>query len=165
MGIDTVDNMLFTFTSLLYSLLILALFTGKKKVMTLENRMYTVVMISLCLELLTNLVIFLITSSNPALSLLFRKIHNSLLLLVAFSLTFYFLALISKKNQGYVDFKENEERPYFMRIIKIVYGITAGLILIMWFLPFEPVDEIYIDYKGAGFIYTYAIHSILHRFI
>ena len=159
MSTSVVNNMLFTFSALIYSVLIFVVFFNKKKVQTLENKIYTFILIAVVVQLFISMFIFAI--KVPLISLILRKIHHSLFLIIGFTLTYYFMVSVSDKSKGYVDFKENENRNYFIKLLKKIAIATGVSVLILLFLPYESVGGLYVESKGIAPLYCYAVFGIL----
>ena len=92
--VESAQNMLFTISAFIYSLLILIIFLRKKKVNTLENYIYGFTMSCVVIQLLTSL--FCFNVNIDWLSLLLRRIHHSLFIIWGCSLTLYFIVTVSK---------------------------------------------------------------------
>ena len=157
--VESAQNMLFTISAFVYSLLILIIFLRKKKVNTLENYIYGFTMSCVVIQLLTSLFCF---NVNIAwISLLLRRIHHSLFIIWGCALTLYFIVTVSKENQGYVAFKDNPKKGYFIKIMRIYIPIALVLASLIFILPYESVDGLYITAKGPASTYGYAVFGAL----
>ena len=152
-------NMLFTVSAFVYSFLTLLVFLKKKKVMTFENTTYVFVLSCVVIQLLTSIFVFSI--NIPWLSLLLRRLHHALFIIWGFALMYYFLVVVSKKNQGYVSIKDNSKKEYFMKMLYIVGGIGLVASSLIFILPYNPVNGLYITAKGPAATYGYSVFGIL----
>ena len=74
---------------------------------------------------------------------------------------YYFLVVVSKKNQGYVSIKDNSKKEYFMKMLYIVGGIGLVASSLIFILPYNPVNGLYITAKGPAATYGYSVFGIL----
>ena len=125
---ETFRYMIFPISAFLYSLMIFVLYARKKKVMTLENYLCTAMFISLLVQLVINNFNFMITV--PLWSRVTKQLHNAMFIVWGGIVTLYFITTISKENQGYVAFKDNPKREYFLSFIK-----KFIIVLVTLFLP------------------------------
>ena len=122
--------------SLAYLLITLSKYRKKKKVMTLENYVYSVLLFFMMSSLIVE--IFQIWTDhiwedlyiNDQINIaIISKISYSFVVATLMTLDLYLTVLTSKKNQGYVAYKDNVEQEYFNRIIRKY--ITAAIIFII----------------------------------
>ena len=156
---ESSQNMLFTISAFAYSLLILIMFLRKKKVNTIENYTYAFTISCVVLQLGISLLIFNI--SMPTLSLILRRINHALFIVWGFSLTYYFLVIVSDENQGYISFKENPKKNYFLKLLRNIGIIGLIATSMIFILPYEAVNGLYITAKGLAVTYSYAAFGVL----
>ncbi len=126
--------------SLAYLLITLSKYRKKKKVMTLENYVYSVLLFFMMSSLIIE--IFQIWTNhiwknlyiNDQINIsIISKISYSFVIVTLLNLDLYLTVLTSKKNQGYVAYKENIEQEYFNKIIRkyIIAAIVFIIIIII----------------------------------
>ena len=153
-----ISKILFTLTATGFTFLIMAIFLKKNKVMTLENYIYSVILVVLFVQLIVNSVTFFLT--NPLLSLIFKKTYNVLFVLWGGLLTLYFWTISSKENQGYISFKNNVKRDFFLKVIKMFSVVITILCLLVYILPQKAVGGLYYTSKGASPTYCYIVFAV-----
>ena len=158
---ETFRYMIFPLSAFLYTLMIFIIFAKKKKVMTLENYLCTAMFISLLVQLVINNLNFMITKPEWALlSRITKQLHNSMFIVWGGIVTMYFITTVSKENQGYVAFKDNPKKDFFMSIIKKFILILVALVIPALVLNQTPEGDLYMVSHGPAPIYCYAVFGI-----
>ncbi len=157
---ETFRYMIFPISAFLYSLMIFVLYARKKKVMTLENYLCTAMFISLLVQLVINNFNFMITV--PLWSRVTKQLHNAMFIVWGGIVTLYFISTVSKENQGYVAFKDNPKREYFLSFIKKFIIILVALFLPALILNQTPDETtgLYMVSHGPAPIYCYAVFGV-----
>ncbi len=157
---ETFRYMIFPISAFLYSLMIFVLYARKKKVMTLENYLCTAMFISLLVQLVINNFNFMITV--PLWSRVTKQLHNAMFIVWGGIVTLYFISTVSKENQGYVAFKDNPKREYFLSFIKRFIIILVALFLPALILNQTPDETtgLYMVSHGPAPIYCYAVFGV-----
>jgi signal transduction histidine kinase/CheY-like chemotaxis protein len=140
--------------------MIFVLYARKKKVMTLENYLCTAMFISLLVQLVINNFNFMITV--PLWSRVTKQLHNAMFIVWGGIVTLYFISTVSKENQGYVAFKDNPKREYFLSFIKKFIIILVALFLPALILNQTPDETtgLYMVSHGPAPIYCYAVFGV-----
>ena len=153
---DVIENILFIVTAFVYTAIIAFMFFKKKKVNTLENIVYGICLVTILLQLLMNTLNFFM--GVPFWSLVTKKAYNVFFIIWGSELTLFFFIVASKENQGYIAFKDNPKKDYFMKRIKIFSIVTAILCSLVVILPqYGDEEGLYYTSSGPSPTYCYIV--------
>ena len=158
MTMEMWSRIYFSISALAYTVLVLIIFLRKEKVWTLDNYIYLSMLILVIAQL--SLGCYNQTVVNPQLSLITKKIYNSLFCIWGSMTSLYFFVALSSRNQGYVAFKLNPEKKYFTKgiiIFSIIGLIEAITVIILKQLPNE--EGLYYTSKGASPNFAYVVFA------
>ena len=153
------SRIFFSISALAYTVLVLIVFLKKEKVWTLENHVYLAMLILVIAQL--SLGCFNQAVIDPQLSLITKKIYNSLFCIWGSMTTLYFFVALSNRSQGYVAYKLNPEKKYFDRamLIFIIIGLIEAILVVV--LKQYPNDEgLYYTSKGPSPNFAYAAFAL-----
>ena len=105
--------------SIAYLIVTMVKYRKKKKVMTLENYVYSAILFFVLSGLVTE-VLYIWTVNiypNVLINTILDKISMSFTIATLISLCLYLSVITSNKNQGYIAYKDNKEAPYFNKVI------------------------------------------------
>ena len=136
----------FTVCSLFFSVLLTLVYFSKKRLSTLENKLYAVLIITNLIGIIIHILCGVVTPmiNGDIQSIIFSKLYLGYLLTWIMIFTIY-IFVISRKNKF-----ENTLKKYYIRLftcISIIYFICC---IILVFLPIEIFNE-------SGIIYTYGM--------
>ena len=130
------SNIFLQIGSLFYAVLILIIYSKKRTTLTLENLVYSSLLITVCINLIVNIEANLLPAiiENEKIIILLHKAD-----LIAFCAwlsfsTYYIFITTSSKAQGYIPYTENKELKYFKKvalIIGLLFTVSLLLILIL----------------------------------
>lgn len=137
----------------------------KKKIWTVENFMYTLLLILDVMSLVTEIFIIWTASIYPNITIMhiLNKFNLCCLAALVTLIAYYAFVLCSKRNQGYIRLTENREIKYwfYTTIGTLSLAIIACLVII--FLPGEfvnPLENGLKYYTGPCCIATYLYTAI-----
>ena len=107
------SRIFFSISALAYTVLVLIVFLKKEKVWTLDNHVYLAMLILVIAQL--SLGCFNQAVIDPQLSLITKKIYNSLFCIWGSMTTLYFFVALSNRSQGYVAYKNYEAAQMFKK--------------------------------------------------
>lgn len=152
------SRIFFSISALAYTVLVLIVFLKKEKVWTLDNYVYLAMVVLIIAQL--SLGCFNQIIIDPKLSLITKKIYNSLFCIWGSMTSLYFFAALSNRSQGYIAFKLNPEKKYFTKaiyIFTIVGLIEAIMVIVLKQLPNE--EGLYYTSKGASPNFAYIVFA------
>lgn len=152
------SRIFFSISALAYTVLVLIVFLKKEKVWTLDNYVYLSMIVLIIAQL--SLGCFNQIVIDPKLSLITKKIYNSLFCIWGSMTTLYFFVALSSRSQGYIAFKLNLEKKYFTKaiyIFGIVGLIEAIMVIVLKQLPNEV--GLYYTSKGASPNFAYVVFA------
>ena len=152
------SRIFFSISALAYTVLVLIVFLKKEKVWTLDNYVYLSMIVLIIAQL--SLGCFNQIVIDPKLSLITKKIYNSLFCIWGSMTTLYFFVALSSRSQGYIAFKLNPEKKYFTKaiyIFGIVGLIEAIMVIVLKQLPNEV--GLYYTSKGASPNFAYVVFA------
>ena len=137
--LNSLQHSYFQILSFVYLILTLSKYKKKKKVMTLENYIYSTLLFFMASSLIVEVfrIWALINYPDPFHIQIISKTYYALTVITLIALSLYLTVLTSKKNQGYVAYKENTEQEYFNRLIKRYVYSAAAVIVVILLTPME----------------------------
>ena len=157
--------------SIAYLIVTMVKYRKKKKVMTLENYVYSAILFFVLSGLVTE-VLYIWTVNiypNVLINTILDKISMSFTIATLISLCLYLSVITSNKNQGYIAYKDNKEAPYFNKVIYRYFILMIVLIAITAILNVEvvPIDKNGDLFKldGYGKDFLFVIYSGVFAFI
>lgn len=140
------DSLYFQIASLAYILLLVFIFFSKKRLKTVENKIYSYLivinLIGVILDILSTY-IAIVDVNYPLLNII-SKFY--LMYLILFLLTFTAYALILSKN----DIDESKRYQRFVKIKNVIILVFVVLCLLILYLPLS-------NYSKDGIVYTYGL--------
>ena len=134
MGLGFTKYALFQIISLIYIILVMIVYFSKKKIMTLENYIFSIMITVVFLTLLFDINTIILPGVISAVG--FLKFLNRVLLLLYilwFALfSYYIFVSASKRNQGFVAFKDNTEAEHFKHIA-VYFGFILTVLGVLCF--------------------------------
>ena len=162
------DNFLtsisFQLISLFYILIIVVRYYRTDKVSTLDNFVYTILLYYIVFILLIDITSVLAGFYCPKenINLTLCKIYLMLIVSWLLLFTYYIFCLFSKRNQGYVEIKNNKEMPYFIKIFKYFAVIMTICNLTIMALPINIyVKDFQMYTYGASVNFCYLVAAII----
>ena len=162
------DNILtsisFQTISLFYILIIVIRYYRTDKISTLDNFVYTILLYYTVLILLVDIasVIAAFFCTRENINLTLCKIYLMLLISWFFLLTYYVFLIYSKKNQGYVEIKNNKEMPYFIKAFKRLAVIMTICNLTIMALPINIYEKDYQMYSyGPSVTFCFGVAAVV----
>ena len=124
---------LFQIMSLFYIVLVMFVYFFKKKIMTLENYIFSALIIITVLFLIVDISTVFIPSMTTNMFLIRLTNRFCVFFIVSWLVVFsyYIFVISSKKNQGYIALKENKEVQYFKNVamyylfILTIFGVLC----------------------------------------
>ena len=153
MGLGLLKYALFHIISFFYVILVVFIYFSKKKIMTVENYIFSILLTITSILLLVDMSSIILPGSVITNLTLIRIINRFCIMLVSLWLvtfTAYIFVISSRKNQGYVSFKENKEKEYFKNICIIFLFIATIICVLCFTLPLSFEDDNYIVAAGAA---------------
>jgi len=158
----TFEQIAFSFLqiiTLIYVFTILIVYSRKKKIMTIENYIFTVMLIivfvSVCIDIISVIVPY--TLHNDTLTILVNRFYTLSLDYWLLTYIMYILVATSKKNQGVVPFKDNKEKKYFEKTIFRMLIIAAIATILNFTLSMDIVKDQYWIVEGWATYLSYLI--------
>ena len=158
MGLGLLKYALFHIISFFYVILVVFIYFSKKKIMTVENYIFSILLTITSILLLVDMSSIILPGSVITNLTLIRIINRFCIMLVSLWLvtfTAYIFVISSRKNQGYVSFKENKEKEYFKNICIIFLFIATIICVLCFTLPLSFEDDNYIVAAGAAVYLVY----------
>ena len=154
-SLEVLQDLYFSISALLYVILVFSIHSKKKKIMTLENHVFKLLIIFTFLVTIVDMSTFIVTE------LVFAKYlkYLYLMLLIGWLLIFsyYIFVIASEKNKGYVPLKENSEKKYFLNVAKIFLGVFVAICVGLCFFKLSGNGNNYSFVSGPAVIYTYIV--------
>ena len=161
MGLGLLKYALFHIISFFYVILVVFIYFSKKKIMTVENYIFSILLTITSILLLVDMSSIILPGSVITNLTLIRIINRFCIMLVSLWLvtfTAYIFVISSRKNQGYVSFKENKEKEYFKNICIIFLFIATIICVLCFTLPLSFEDDNYIVASGAAVYLVYVCY-------
>ena len=162
------SNIYLQIGSLLYVVLIITNYIKKINTLTLENIIYSCLLIAVGLDLVVNIesILLPLYTSNNTLIVFFNKIE--LLTCASWILlsSYYTFIITSPRSQGYVSYKENKELPYFKKIayIYLIVFAIASLLILIFSLEYSSnidlVDDKFMKFTGKMNVLAFMIWTV-----
>ena len=159
------SNIYLQIGSLLYVVLIITNYIKKINTLTLENIIYSCLLIAVGLDLVVNIesILLPLYTSNNTLIVFFNKIE--LLTCASWILlsSYYTFIITSPRSQGYVSYKENKELPYFKKIayIYLIVFAVASLLMLIFSLEYSSnidlIDDRFMKFTGKMNVLAFMI--------
>ena len=124
-------------SGLIYLAIVMFIFYRKRKIRTVENFSYGLLLWLVATAGIEDIVRILsptFTNSNIVFELL-NKIHIALIIFILCILTMYIVAVTSRKYQGYIDFRQNKYNDYFKKWFYIILGVGVFISGVFSFIP------------------------------
>ena len=157
----TYDSVALAFPQIMtfvYALTTFIVYSTKKKVMTIENYVFTFLFWNITILLIVDIISILATPYATDSTLIFINRFYCFFLdtwLVGTSL--YVNLLLSKKSQGNIDFKENKEKKYFMNIIYRFVAVMIVVSILNFVLPMHMHPTKKWEAQGAATVLCYLV--------
>ena len=152
-------SLFFQISGFFYIILVAIIYFNKKKIKTLENNIYTSIIISTITTLIFDMLSIYIGIKHPQspLNLPIAKLYLICIITWMTIFTYYLFVISSSKNTGHVLISENKNMPYFRKIL--VRFIIANLFMcaVILMLP------LYI-YSDPNMMYSYGPCAIFSYF-
>jgi len=150
-------------SAIVYTLFIALLFFSKRKLNSLDNRTYSVILIyttiSLIIDLLSRL--YAITYPITELSEYIFKVNICFLVGYPILFSYYVFCATSEKNIDMIEFNDNPHKSYFNRASKIMYCFMIISWIIVFLLPIElTVKGDYFVQEGLAMTTSFAIGGL-----
>lgn len=162
------SNIYLQIGSLLYVVLIITNYIKKINTLTLENIIYSCLLIAVGLDLVINIesILLPLYTNNNTLIVFFNKIE--LLTCASWILlsSYYTFIITSPRSQGYVSYKENKELPYFKKIayIYLIVFAIASLLILIFSLEYSSnidlVDDKFMKFTGKMNVLAFMIWTV-----
>ena len=151
-------------SALVHIFMVIWLYFTKKKVKTVENYAFGIIIFSMAFAIILDICSILLT--NVIKSDIFGIVINKLFLVTLFtwmtSYTFYVFSMTSKRNQGFVSIKENKEIKFFKKAAMVYVSIYFVVSMLMIFLPLSPIkDNNYMLVEGPA-VWTMYLMFLLY---
>ena len=150
----------FQIISLMYIMVVAIKYASTKKISTLDNFVFKTLLYCLIFLLITDIasVMFAFLCPNININYTICKVYLMFLITWLCIFTYYIFLIFSKKNQGYVEIKENKEMPYFLKSFKIFASFITLFDLTILFLPIQiSIDNGQMYSYGPSTIFCYII--------
>ena len=151
------------YAGLIFVLYTAILFFSKKKINTMENRVYAGLLIHTTIILILDIISRLIALNFPLTTFtdyLF-KVNVSFLVTYPIIFSYYVFVLTSKKNIPMTDINENPNKSYFTKtsIILLIFIFITSFITLC--LPIDlKVEGIYFSQSGLAMTFGYVVGTI-----
>ena len=148
--LNSLQHSYFQILSFVYLILTLSKYKKKKKVMTLENYIYSALLFFMASSLIVEVfrIWAIINYPDPFHIQIISKTYYALTVITLIALSLYLTVLTSKKNQGYVAYKENTEQEYFNKLIRRYLYTAIGVIVVILLTPMETTTITIYDTVG-----------------
>ncbi len=154
------SSLFFQIASLFYTGLIAFIYFSKKKYDTIENRVYSLLIVITVITLIIDMASVRVALVNPNNVFANPLCKFYLVCIIAWVITFtyYMLVISSRKNSGHVKIKENKNISYFKNLLYVFLIMFAVISLLIFLLPLY----IYSDHKkmytyGPSAVFSYSI--------
>ena len=160
------SSLFFQIASLFYTGLIAFIYFSKKKYDTIENRVYSLLIIITFITLIIDMASVSVALVNPNNIFANPLCKFYLVCIIAWVITFtyYIFVISSRKNSGHVKISENKNLPYFkklMYIFLVLFLIVSLLIFVLPLYIFSDHKKMYTYGPSAIFSYSIAAFCIL----
>ena len=160
------SSLFFQIASLFYIGLIAFIYFSKKKYDTIENRIYTILIIITFITLIIDMASVSVALVNPNNIFANPLCKFYLVCIISWVLTFtyYILVVSSRKNPGHVKISENKNLPYFknlMYVFLIMFVVVSLLIFLLPLYIFSDHKKMYTYGPSAVFSYSIAAFCII----
>ena len=154
------SSLFFQIASLFYTGLIAFIYFSKKKYDTIENRVYSLLIVITVITLIIDMASVRVALVNPNNVFANPLCKFYLVCIIAWVITFtyYMLVISSRKNLGHVKIKENKNISYFKNLLYVFLIMFTVISLLIFLLPLY----IYSDHKkmytyGPSAVFSYSI--------
>lgn len=149
------NSLSFQILSLFYVGLILFVYFSKKKLDTLENRIYVSLLIINFINQIVDMISVYLGIKEPTLPItnFFTKFYLVILLLWVFCFTYYIFVISSKKNMGNTVIWKNKNMGYFKKVFFYFLGTFSIVGILIFLFPLH----VWSDGKS---MYTYGPSAI-----
>lgn len=122
--------------TLVYSLTTFVVYSNKRKIMTLENYVFTFLCYDLILLLVVDIISILsMTFVTNTTLVLINRFYCFFLDIWLLTSSLYITLVVSRRAQGNVDFKENKEKKYFINVVYRFVAIAIIITILNFILP------------------------------
>jgi signal transduction histidine kinase/ActR/RegA family two-component response regulator len=122
--------------TLVYILTTFVVYSNKRKIMTLENYVFTFLCYDLILLLVIDIISILYMSFASDSTLIFiNRFYCFFLDIWLLTTSLYITLVVSRRSQGNIDFKENKEKKYFINIVYRFVAIDIVITILNFTLP------------------------------
>ena len=161
MGLGLLKYALFHIISFFYVMLVVFVYFSKKKIMTIENYIFSFLLINVSILLVADMSSIILPGMINNLTFIKILNHFCILLVSIWLITFtlYIFVISSRKNQGYVSFKENKEKEYFKNVC-LIFGFLLTIVGVLCFtLPVTFPPDTYIVAMGPAVYLVYGCYA------
>jgi len=119
------------------------IYFSKKKINTLENRIYRTLIIDVFITLIIDMasVYFGIVYKDSILTNPLAKLYLVAIVSWIILFTYYIIVISSRKNKGHIEINEDENISYFNRIFLILLAVFFGSSLLIFLVPLEVYSD------------------------
>ena len=148
-------SLFFQISGFFYIILVAIIYFGKKKIKTLENNIYTSIIISTIITLIVDMLSIYIGIKHPTsrLNLPIAKLYLMCIIGWMTIFSYYLFVISSSKNVGHVLITENKNMPYFRRVLLRFIISDLFMCVMIAILP------LYI-YSNPNMMYSYGPSAI-----
>ena len=147
--------------SLIYTILILFLFYSKDKIKTVENKIYSSLLITVILGVIIDIIGIYSHLYLPDTSFfrwLVVKVYLVYLLTFIYLITFYIVVMSNKEEMRVVDKSVKSKTRKSIKIITFIYIISIILNFILTFTYYKEGNAVYLS--GSNTIFVYGISGV-----
>ena len=153
----------FQISGLFYIILVAIIYFSKKKMKTLENNIYSFIIVNTIVMLILDMTSVYLGIKHPEsiLNLPIAKLYLTSIITWMANFTFYLFVISSSKNVGHVHIKENKNMPYFRNILRKIATSNILMCIIICILPLYIHSEKTLMYSyGPSAIFSYICAGI-----
>ena len=160
------SSLFFQIASLFYIGLIAFIYFSKKKYDTIENRIYSFLIIITFITLIVDMASVSVALVNPKNIFANPLCKFYLVCIIGWVITFtyYILVISSKKNSGHIRLNQNKNLPYFRNLLYVFIIMFAVITTLIFMLPlyiFSDHKKMYTYGPSAVFSYSIAAFCIV----
>lgn len=135
----------------------------KKKIWTLENYLYTLLLIAEIAGLFANMFTAMtsVIYPNENAMVWLNRIYMICVVTVGVILTFYIYVVTSKRNQGYIRLEENKDASYWGKMTTYTVVISLINVFIILFLPVTFYENNLLYGTGPAIYFGFVVYGIM----
>ncbi len=160
---DHVSSLFFQISGLFYTALIMFIYFGKKKLNTLENRIYIALVVDVMITLLVDMASVYVAIIDKGNFLVNPLCKLYLVMIVSWIMlfTYYVFLISSKRNEGHVTIQDDSNYHYFMKVFFIFLCCFMIATLIIWIVPLYVYSDGKLMYTyGPGATISYSVAGV-----